>query len=165
MDNREFGFEVSYGENGYTSEDTDVVFIQFNGSTEQISNMFVLRLFTFLYNAFKFDTEFRDFSSMNPQLSRLRNGKYTKPDIWTETMGPWFTQLVHHYQFRIGEALQYVILLVRDPKKIKRSPKKKDEIAGFLDYVRITFDCDVTQSETMKFIDDYIVNAIKKTAK
>ena len=66
---------------------------------------------------------------------------------------------------RLGEALQDVVLLVSDPKKIKRSQKKKEEIAGFLDYVRITFDCDVIQSETKKFIDEYIDKAVYRIDK
>jgi hypothetical protein len=143
MDNNEFSFKVSSGQNGYTKEDTDVVFIQFNGTTEQISNMFVLKLFTFFYNAFKFDSQYRNFGSLNPKLTRLRDGKYTQPDKWTDNIGPWYRGLINHYMLRLGEALQDVVLLVSDPKKIKRSQKKKEEIAGFLDYVRITFDCDV----------------------
>lgn len=161
MDEKEFKAKISSQANYYTSEDTDVVFIQFNAPEERyIPYIFYLKFFTFLKSAFKFvDNPYRKISSMSLHICRERNGQYAQPNYWDEPNKPFYRQLVQHFAMRLGEAIEEFVQLALDPLRIKRSSKKKQEICDFIWFLAATFDCDVSTSEVQAFVDSYIDKA------
>jgi len=162
LDEKEINGKMSGQANYYTSDNTDVVFIQFNSPQERrIPYIFYLKLFTFLQTAFKFsDNQFRKFSSMSPHIARDRNGQYVYPNYWEEMQKkPYYSQLIKKFAMRLGEAIEQLSLLQLNPLYIKRAPKQKQEIYDFLWFLAATFDCDVSQSECEGFVDSYINKA------